>query len=256
VSLQVTLIGFHLAFLFFLLKQDCFTDTTSLFRLHLWKARDAVLAVLMHTGFVSALLIARESPSVNTVMSHNLPILGTVFFLCLLAFFKYGLGQKVTALGLKWNAFSKGYMAVLLMGSLVLALLMTVPPVLFKLRTLAVALGLLGESIPPAAALSALDDTSRVFYLCLVAPAVEETLFRGIAYAPFRRKYGPTKAVVITALLFFTSHPNLNITSLFYGLLFGWLYERTQSLPIIVAGHGVLNGLLIILSLRLGQGVP
>lgn len=74
----------------------------------------------------------------------------------------------------------------------------------------------------------------------VVAPVAEEIAFRGILYTPFRRKYGPAGAILITALFFMVCHEETTLRGNFglflYGVLFAWSYERKQSMlyPIIL----------------------
>jgi membrane protease YdiL (CAAX protease family) len=67
---------------------------------------------------------------------------------------------------------------------------------------------------------------------CLMAPVLEEMLFRGIILRSFLRRYPPGVAIVHSAAVFGLAH--LNVYQFFGAMLIGgvtgWLYERTRSL--------------------------
>ena len=78
---------------------------------------------------------------------------------------------------------------------------------------------------------------------CLIAPVVEEMLFRGILLQSFLGRYPRGLAIGYSALYFGAAH--LNIYQFFLafllGLLLGWLYERSRSLIPCVALHSAIN---------------
>ncbi len=77
----------------------------------------------------------------------------------------------------------------------------------------------------------------------LVAPAAEETLFRGVLYPAGKRWLGGAGSAVLTAMVFAVIHANLmTLVPLFFlALFFTWLYERTGTLMAPVIGHAVFN---------------
>jgi membrane protease YdiL (CAAX protease family) len=79
--------------------------------------------------------------------------------------------------------------------------------------------------------------------LCLVAPFLEEMLFRGIFLRSFLRRYPEAYAVGLSALLFGAMHLNLYqfVTGLVMGVFLGWIYARTQSLWPCIAIHAWNN---------------
>lgn len=81
-----------------------------------------------------------------------------------------------------------------------------------------------------------------VFLLC---PAVEEIICRGTLYSPYRRRFGPTKALLITSLLFAVFHMEVSIGIFvgytLFGLAMGVLYEKTESLIWPILAHGIIN---------------
>jgi len=85
---------------------------------------------------------------------------------------------------------------------------------------------------------------------CLIAPVVEEMLFRGILLKAFLERYPRGLAISYSALYFGAAH--LNIYQFFLafllGLLLGWLYERARSLVPCIVLHGALNTTVVVWS--------
>ena len=77
----------------------------------------------------------------------------------------------------------------------------------------------------------------------LLAPAVEETIFRGIMYPYLKQRIGPPMAVSITSMIFAAIHMNLVIfiPLVFLGFVLTWLYEQTDSLLTPMMTHAVFN---------------
>jgi membrane protease YdiL (CAAX protease family) len=74
----------------------------------------------------------------------------------------------------------------------------------------------------------------------LIAPIIEEIVFRGLLYPAWARQWGWLASAVATSLLFALIHPN-QFAQFFASLIYIGLYRRTGSLraPIIV--HGLYN---------------
>jgi membrane protease YdiL (CAAX protease family) len=79
--------------------------------------------------------------------------------------------------------------------------------------------------------------------LCVVAPVLEETLFRGVLLTGLLRNYRPWVAIGQTALLFGLIHMNpVQIVGAgLLGLSLGWIYYRTRSLYLCMAMHALNN---------------
>lgn len=78
---------------------------------------------------------------------------------------------------------------------------------------------------------------------CLLAPMLEEILFRGVLLRGLLRNYSPAVAIGQSALLFAIFHfnPAQSLFALFFGITLGWIYYRTQSLALCIALHGLNN---------------
>lgn len=94
--------------------------------------------------------------------------------------------------------------------------------------------------------------------VCIIAPLMEELLFRGVILGGFLRRYEPTKAIVLSSVLFSLFHWNIyQMPSAFIlGALLGWLYYISRSIWPSVFAH-FFNNLLVYItySMELEVGV-
>lgn len=77
----------------------------------------------------------------------------------------------------------------------------------------------------------------------IAAPILEETLFRGIIYSRARSAMGKPAALIFSALVFAVMHGDLMaaVNAFFFGLLFGILYDRFDSVLVPMAFHAGFN---------------
>lgn len=92
------------------------------------------------------------------------------------------------------------------------------------------------------------------FKVAVLAPIIEEVLFRGIIMHGLMRNYRSWYAVLMSGVLFSIFHLNpWQMTYTFFlGLLLGWLMIRTRSLPLTILVHS-LNNLIVLLSITYQQ---
>ena len=74
----------------------------------------------------------------------------------------------------------------------------------------------------------------------ILAPVVEELVFRGILYPTWERKLGWVKSAFATSVAFAFAHPFV-IPQFFSSLVLVCLYRRTGSLRACIACHSALN---------------
>jgi len=85
----------------------------------------------------------------------------------------------------------------------------------------------------------------------VVAPLVEELVFRGILYPVVRARMRAPWAVLVSALVFAAMHPVWNwaplipVTQLLGGIIFAIAYEKTRSLVFPVLFHAIGNGAIL-----------
>lgn len=85
-----------------------------------------------------------------------------------------------------------------------------------------------------------------VISICVLAPILEEMLFRGLILRGLLFKYDRWYAIWLSALFFGAAHFNLYqfVVGLMFGILLGWLYERSRSLIPCICLHGAYNTVL------------
>ncbi|WP_419748896.1 lysostaphin resistance A-like protein [Clostridium perfringens] len=81
--------------------------------------------------------------------------------------------------------------------------------------------------------------------VAILAPIVEEIIFRGIIFNEAAKYKGGAFPIIISALLFGLAHmqPIQIVYAFIVGLIFGFVYSKTHSLPIVMFLH-MLNNLL------------
>ncbi|WP_167619216.1 CPBP family intramembrane glutamic endopeptidase [Maribellus sediminis] len=84
--------------------------------------------------------------------------------------------------------------------------------------------------------------------VAVIAPIVEELIFRGLIFNGFRKNYNGFVAVVMSALLFSLFHLNpWQMPATFVlGLLLGWLMLRTNNILVAILGHSINNSLVLL----------
>lgn len=94
-----------------------------------------------------------------------------------------------------------------------------------------------------------------VFTISVLAPLLEEVMFRGaIQGYMMRRMRFPWAAIIAAALVFgiFHMNPIQVVYATLLGVLFGWIYYRTGNLLSVIVGHVLNNSLATIMMLLLG----
>ncbi len=97
------------------------------------------------------------------------------------------------------------------------------------------------------------EEPLGVVSMALLAPIVEEMMFRGaIQGYLMRRCSNAWTGIIITALIFGAIHmnPQQVVYATLLGIIFGWIYYRTRSLLPVIAGH-VLNNSIAVVSMKI-----
>lgn len=91
-----------------------------------------------------------------------------------------------------------------------------------------------------------------ILAIAIVGPIAEELLFRGAITEILLRKYSPTKAILISSLLFGVCHinPAQMLPAFLIGILLSWVYYKTGSLIPCIVMHVLNNSLSVYLSSR------
>lgn len=87
--------------------------------------------------------------------------------------------------------------------------------------------------------------------LCIVAPLLEETLFRGIILRGLLKNLEHWSAIFFSAFLFGLLHLNIwqGIDAFIIGIFIGWLFFKTGSLQVAVFAHFISN-IFIVLAVK------
>lgn len=115
------------------------------------------------------------------------------------------------------------------------------------------------EEMSPVTEMMSDLSPSLILYACLVAPFMEELLFRGMLLSR-ARVFGDRTAVFFTAILFGLMHGNL--TQLLYGtaigVILGYVAVKTNSIRYTVLMHALINSYGIVMSLgeRILEQIP
>jgi membrane protease YdiL (CAAX protease family) len=137
---------------------------------------------------------------------------------------------------------------------LVPAIVLTIP---ILILTLSMLVGIVASVFPMSRGEEAMfaemasGNFGMVVAVCLLAPVLEEMLFRGIILRSFLRQYSRGTAILGSAALFGFAHMNLYqyIAAVCMGMFLGWLYERSKSLLPCIALHAAYNSAWFVLQL-------
>jgi membrane protease YdiL (CAAX protease family) len=91
----------------------------------------------------------------------------------------------------------------------------------------------------------------------VAAPVFEEIFFRGLVLEQAARRWSSGRAVMVSALLFGLVHlPNLPqaINAAVMGLVMGYIYISTRSLPSVIVIHAVNNAVAYLFLETTGTG--
>ncbi|HEY4441349.1 MAG TPA: type II CAAX endopeptidase family protein [Candidatus Elarobacter sp.] len=85
-----------------------------------------------------------------------------------------------------------------------------------------------------------------VTFAVVIAPFVEELVFRGFIFNAFLRYTGPAVAIVLSGLLFGVAHGDPHSLPAMLplaagGMVLAWFYYRTGSLAVTMIAHGTFN---------------
>jgi membrane protease YdiL (CAAX protease family) len=133
-------------------------------------------------------------------------------------------------------------------------------PVLGAVGTLALSVAVSQIGIEPEGVKQVIEGVREprqliqsLLFLAVLAPVVEELVFRGLLYGWIAGRWGGWPAVIVSSLAFAGAHwePAHVVLVLPLGLLFGWLRRRTDSLLPSLVAHIVNNGFALLAAVYL-----
>ncbi|WP_294480444.1 CPBP family intramembrane glutamic endopeptidase [uncultured Bacteroides sp.] len=91
-----------------------------------------------------------------------------------------------------------------------------------------------------------------ILAIAIIGPVFEELLFRGAITKALLQQYTPTKAILISALLFGVFHinPAQILPAFLVGILLAWTYYKTASLIPCILMHVLNNSLSVFLNIN------
>jgi uncharacterized protein len=137
--------------------------------------------------------------------------------------------------------------------SAIATLVLVVPPVMLLVPGIILMAGVFNALLEHLLPLSVWEEQAfasmvagnlaTVVSTCILAPMLEEMLFRGIILRAFLQQHQRWEAIAYSALFFGAAHLNIYqfVLAFWLGLLLGWLFERTRSLIPCIALHAAVN---------------
>ncbi len=91
-----------------------------------------------------------------------------------------------------------------------------------------------------------------IFCMTLLGPVMEELIFRGGITKALLAEYEPTKAILISGIIFGVFHlnPAQAVPAALTGIILAWMYYRTASLVPCILVHILNNSVAVYLNLR------
>jgi membrane protease YdiL (CAAX protease family) len=142
-------------------------------------------------------------------------------------------------------------------SSALTTLVLLVPPVLLLVPAILLLDGALVAGLEQVFPLSLWEEqafanmasgtVAATISACVLAPVLEEMLFRGVLLRAFLVAHPRWAAISYSALFFGVAHFNIYQFALaaLLGLLLGWLFERSRSLIPCIALHAALNSWVV-----------
>ncbi len=210
------------------------------------------IAILFFTAFylvnILELICRTKTSSRNLLMIFNTSFLDILVF-CIIVYFviiKYRQGWA--ALGLSMKNWLRGVF-------LGIAGYITILPLFLLIVLLITRVSGYFDYQPPVHPLvNIFFKEANPFILggfivlaALVAPVIEEIVFRGFIYSAVRKRAGVTLAIIVTSALFSLLHMSIFsfLPIFFLGIVLAYLYEKTGLLISSITLHVIHNSLLI-----------
>lgn len=94
-----------------------------------------------------------------------------------------------------------------------------------------------------------------VLMTVLLAPVMEETLFRGLILGSIRTRRGAVAAIFVSAAIFGLIHliPQQVVNAFFVGIILGYIYYKTGSLATVIILHALNNAVAYLQMELLGE---
>ena len=228
---------FQLLLLLFLISKDKNDGEKELFREQTWRPSIVVFFILSINIYAYSTYYLTKFPPKWSISNISWLFYFHLFLFLLICVFILKIKKNIRILGFK-KCVLKKYWGLILISFLILLL----PYILGNLNKITV----IAEDIK---GMGLFNGSVYIILVTITGPIIEESLFRGIMYSPYRKKYGATIAIILNALLFTASHYGLkgNASTYFMsGFVYCLLYEKTESIIPSIVAHSGINLLAII----------
>jgi len=218
-----------------------------------WKPLDflVVMALLSVMFMLSVLASLMEQGAAGSEVAAN-PTVTFVFYTCFYGVIVAFIHLMVRGRGASWGA-AFGFNSTRKTSAVLMAMgaTLVVLPIASLLSQLSAELMMKLHAQPVAQqSVQMLQNTVAVapqIYLAIqaiiLAPVIEELLFRGVLYPALKQKGYPKLALWGTSMFFGAMHVNMMLLAplTFLGLMLVWLYERTNNLAAPIFAHSFFN---------------
>jgi len=220
-------------------------------------APDVAVSGLTREGTLSI----SAAPLARMVLIQNVVLALTCFL-----WLRVRRGVSLSRLGLtdvdwrrRMRAGLKAGFAVWLLAEIAVRLTRAAAPRVFSPETLQVLTSMESSTTLLQAILPTVSVGGLVVFVILVglvAPLVEEVLFRGFAYPAMKARWGSRWGMAVSGAFFAAAHLTLlDFPALcVVGVFLAWLYEETGSLVAPYTAHAVNNVLTVVVLAFFGQG--
>jgi uncharacterized protein len=242
----VVLAGIEIGLLFLLLFKDKNDGEKDLFRKQNWSVTNILITVLI-TNFSACVLLVLQATDYIVVIKRNISLFTLIVFLSFLLLFRIKFKQNAKTLGFNGIRFEKIALWVLCIVPVLISIFLNIAPLITITSGIVFRMGNITTSISLNQLISIFD---WFFTAIALGPIMEESMYRGVVYSPFRKKFGPKAAILIDSLLFGVLHTNNPVQACLKSLLLCWVFEKTQSLYWCVLIHIALNAIVFTYSFK------
>jgi uncharacterized protein len=205
------------------------------------------IAVANSTGFVATLLGLNSRDPIVTYIMYCLSF-GILCLLALRQFKEFNINLQHII-----GKISPGYNWLRLVGLVIAVLVFSIGSALLTFYVLSLIapdffnslLKFIQDSSKRSSALPGLQTWLEVFTAIIVAPIVEEFLFRGILLHRWVTKWGRVPGILTTSILFGFLHVNPIGLSMF-GVVMALLYIKTRTLIVPAIAHALNNTIAVL----------
>lgn len=225
--------------LLFLIAKNKDDGGKELFKSQPWRSTDVILAIFLINVFSYLTYLLSTVRSIQPFLkTSDLFLFHSFLFLLIVALVRFKAKQNFGILGFKSKDPLQKIIGLGIAAAFIIYLIDNVLYFAFAKHgnyAASIIKDLKGLEKP-------LDYIKYGVVVVILGPIMEECLYRGILYSPYRKKYGPMRAIFINALLFSIGHYGTNIVHNFIaGIFLGALYEKKESIIPSIVAHSANN---------------